>query len=336
MEQPPEWWMIFEDELERRAFLKKAGLWVGGLLIGGSLAALAGCGGKNAARPGVFPRASSPARPPASAGAGVDIAVAEKGAAGDLARRAVEALGGMSRFVQPGHTVVVKPNASFMDGPKAATSTNPEVVGAVVSMCREAGAARVIVLEHCLRGSPDACLGGNGIGSAARAAGAQVLAYDAGDRSHGVLAAVPGGTALKEVQVYPEVLEADMVITVPKAKHHGSAGLSLGMKNFIGVMTDMSSIHNHDLHRAIADLATLVKPGLSVIDASIILLDNGPGGPGPTKATETVIASADVVAADAFACTLFGLTAADVPYITHAGDSGLGRYELDGLKIERV
>jgi len=110
MEQPPEWWMIFEDELERRAFLKKAGLWVGGLLIGGSLAALAGCGGKNAARPVVFPRASSPAQPPASAGAGVDIAVAEKGAAGDLARRAVEALGGMSRFVQPGHTVVVKPN----------------------------------------------------------------------------------------------------------------------------------------------------------------------------------------------------------------------------------
>jgi uncharacterized protein (DUF362 family) len=328
--------MIFEDELERRAFLKKAGLWVGGLLIGGSLAALAGCGEKEAVRPAVLPRASSPAAPPAPAGTGVDLAVAEKGAPGDLARRAVGALGGMSTFVQPGYTVLVKPNASFMDGPEAATSTHPDVVGAVVSMCREAGAARVIVLEHCLRGSPEACLGGNGIGAAARAAGAQVLAYDGGDSSGGVLAAVPGGTALKEVEVYPEVLEADLVITVPRAKHHGSAGLSLGMKNFIGVMTNMSSIHNHDLHRAIADLATLVKPGLSVIDASVILLDNGPGGPGPTRATETVVASGDVVAADSFACTLFGLTAADVPYVTYAGGSGLGRYELDGLNIEKV
>lgn len=318
--------------LERREFLKKAGLWAGGIAIGGALAALAGC----AETQSTVVKTSAPSSaPPPTAGA-VDLAAATGAVPGDTARKAVEALGGMGRFVKAGDMVVVKPNASFMDGPEAATSTDPGIVGQVVAMCREAGASRVVVLEHCLRGSASACLSGNGIGAAVRQAGGEMLAFDAGNAGHGVDTAIPDAVVMDTVSVYPEVLEADVVITVPRAKHHGSAGLSLGMKNFIGVMTNMSSIHNFGLHQGIADLNTLVRPALSVVDASVILLDNGPGGPGPTHAANTVIASGDVVAADAYACGLFGRSPAEIQYISLGNRAGLGEIDLNKLKIARV
>ena len=241
----------------------------------------------------------------------------------DIAK-AMDAVGGMRRFVKAGGTVVVKPNASFMDGPQAGTSTHPEVVASVVTMCRKAGAAKVIVMDHTLRGAAQTCLQSNGIGAAVKQAGGEILAFGAGESGHGVDAAIPGGVALHKTNIYPELLSADLVITVPKAKHHGSAGLSLGMKNFIGVITEMSSIHNVGLHQGIADLNTLIKPGLSIVDATTILLDNGPGGPGPTRSANTVIASHDVVAADAFACTLFGKSPSEIGYIVAGNRGGLG------------
>ncbi len=318
--------------LERRDFLKKAGIWTGGILMGGALAALAGCTEPKAP----LVRTSGPSSSPAPVAGAPDLAAATGADPGETARRAVDALGGMGRFVKAGDMVVVKPNASFMDGPEAATSTNPAVVSQVVTMCREAGASRVVVLEHCLRGSADACLSGNGIGEAVTRAGGEMLAFDAGNRGNGVQAAVRSGVALKTVSVYPEVLQADVVITVPRAKHHGSAGLSLGMKNFIGVMTDMSSIHNFGLHQGIADLNSLVRPALSVVDASVILLDNGPGGPGTTHAANTIIASGDVVAADSYTCGLFGRLPQEIEYVSLGNRAGLGEMDLNKLRIARV
>lgn len=324
------------DEVERRAFLKKAGRWGGGLLLAASLGTIASCGtkGGNSVSTGTTPATvpAAPAPPPGPA----DLGVATGQDAGVLARKAVDAIGGMGRFVKAGNVVVVKPNASFFGGVEAATSTHPDVVSAVVAMCREAGAKRVIMMDHTLRGAADACLSSNGIGSAVERAGGEVLAYGAGDRGHGVDADIPRGVAMKSASVYPEVLSADLVITVPKAKHHAGAGLTLGMKNFIGVLTDMSSIHTFGLHQAVADLNTLVRPHLSVIDASVILLENGPGGPGRTRQAGTVIASADVVAADSYACTLFGKSAADVPYIVHGEAAGLGQSDFNKLRIARV
>lgn len=321
-------------EVERRDFVKKAGKWTGGLILAAYLGTLASCGRKTApVVRRIVPETTAAVPPP---GAQADLAVAAGSSAGEITRKAVEAIGGMGSFVKEGDVVVVKPNASFLDGVSAATSTHPDVVGQVVAMCREAGASRVIVTDHCLRGTPEACFGANGIGEAVRKNGGEVIAYGAGDTGHGVDAEIPQGVVMKRTNIYPEVQEADVVITVPKAKHHSSAGLSLGMKNFIGVTTHMSSIHNLDLHRAIADLNTLVRPALTVTDATIILLDNGPGGPGPTKAANEVIASSDIVAADSYACTLFGLSASDVPYIVYGNQAGLGEVDYNKLKIARV
>lgn len=330
---------ILGSEVERLEFLKKAGKWAGGILLAGSLGTLAAsCTGKEAARhtAGSAPAASTaPAQ--ASPVGTADLAVASGGGdPGALARRAVDAIGGMGKFVKAGNVVVIKPNASFTDGPKGGTSTDPSVVAQVVAMCKEAGASRVIVTDHTLRGAADMCFTRNGIGAAARSAGAEILAYGGSDSSQGVETAVPNGVALRTTRIYPAVLSADVVITVPKAKSHEGAGLSLGMKNLIGVTADMSNIHNAGLEQGIADLAGLVRPKLSIVDASVVLLSNGPGGPGPIASPGIVIASPDFVAADSYACTIFGKTASDVPYVVNAGRAGLGQVDFNRLKVAKV
>lgn len=329
---------LLEKSVERREFLYRAGKLAGGLVLAGALGSLASCSrGQPPTSAGSAPRVSSaPASSPQAAGA-ADLAVASGGGdPGTLARKAVDALGGMGRFVKKGDVVVLKPNASFTDGPDGGTSTHPAVVQQVVAMCREAGASRVIVTDHTLRGSAETCFNSNGIGAAARAAGAQIVAFGGSDGSGGVPVEIPGGVALRSTSIYPVVRDADVLITIPKAKNHEGAGLSLGMKNLIGVTADMSSIHNVGLHQGIADLAGLIRPALSVIDASIVLTANGPGGPGPVSSPGTVLASPDFVAADSYACTLFGMTAREVPYIAAAGRAGLGQVDFNTLKIAKV
>lgn len=319
--------------IERREFLRKACKLGGGLLIVSSLGPLAAsCGNSTSTghAPGTVAR-TAPAAGPS------DLAIAHGTSPGELTRKAVDAIGGMGRFVKSGNVVVVKPNASFLNGLRDATTTDPEVVGQVVAMCKEANAKRVIVMDHILCGSVKDGFGPmSGIGEAVESAGGEVIAYDAGDDAHGVATAIPGGKAMSQTYIYPEYLQADVVITVPKAKHHSGAGLTLGMKNFIGATANMGDFHGYDLHQAIADVNTLVRPTLSVIDASVVLTENGPGGPGPVAQIGQVIASADIVAADSYACTLFGKTASDVPYIIHGAEAGLGSADYTKLKIAEV
>jgi uncharacterized protein (DUF362 family) len=323
---------FFLADVERREFLKKAGRVAGGMALAACFGSLASCAGRDTHTAEVSSPVTAPAPP-----SGSDIAIASGGSPADLARRAVDAIGGMSRFVGEGSFVVVKPNASFLNGLRDATTTDPGVVGEVVAMCRDAGASKVLVIDHVLCGTVEDGFGsGSGIGEAVESNGGKVLGFDAGDRGGGVDAEIPNAQAMRSTSVYPEVLEADLVITVPKAKHHSGTGLTLGMKNFIGVTANMSKIHTHDTHRAIADLNRLVRPGLSVVDATVILTANGPGGPGPTSEPGQVIASSDVVAADSYACTLFGMTARDVPYIVYGQEAGLGEVEFNKLNPARV
>lgn len=323
-------------DVERREFLRRAGRWAGGALLAGVLGGLVGCGAEQAVKR-TAPVATSPESTAPAAGGSVDFAVAAGGGdPGALARKAVEALGGMKRFVPGGSVVAIKPNASFMDGPEAGTSTHPSVVGAVVAMCREAGASRVIVTDHCLRGAADLCFSRNGIGAAAKDAGGEVIAYGGSDSGRGKPTPIPDGIAMKSADFYPLVMDADVLITVPKAKHHSSSELSLGMKNLMGTIGHMSNVHNYDLHQGIADLASLLRPNLSIVDASVVLLENGPGGPGPTKSPGTVIASPDFVAADSFACTLFGMSGSQVGYVADAARMGLGTLDYTTLKTANV
>jgi uncharacterized protein (DUF362 family) len=252
-------------------------------------------------------------------------------------RAAVDLLGGMGRFVKPGQRVVVKPNMSFAHGAEEAANTHPEVVREVVAMCRQAGAARVRVLDHPLR-QAELCIEGV----------RQACGIFEEDMVHGLSqprffkpAPIPAGVQMKETQVMQEVLAADVLIAVPVAKSHGSTGVSLTMKGMMGLVWDRGSMHGrYDLHTAIVDLASLLRPALVIIDGSRVLSTNGPSGPGTVLTPNTIIASTDMVSADAQAVREFEwygrrLEPRQVDHIRLAHERGLGRMDLERLAVRR-
>jgi uncharacterized protein (DUF362 family) len=299
--------------------------------------------GASTAVPAAAPTAASAATAPTptapSAAAEAAYLAVARGAGADpaeLTRRAIAAVGGIERFVKPGADVIVKPNiCTAYHGPEYATTTNPQVVAAIVSLCLGAGAKRVRVMDLPFGGSPQSAYNVSGIEAAVKAAGGQMeVMKPVGYRE----VAIPEGRVLKKSKIYGDILDADTVINVPIAKNHGSATLTLSMKNLMGVVLFRNAMHAQGLHQSIADLCTVVRPQLTVVDATRILLRNGPTGGNldDVKQTDTVIASADMVAADSYAATLFGLTANDIDYIRFGAEMGLGQMDLDTIKVEEI
>lgn len=232
------------------------------------------------------------------------VAVATKDAPANLVRKAIGALGGMQTFVKKGGRVVVKPNLAFARRPEIAATTNPEVVSEVVRLCFGAGAKEVLVLDYPVD-SPRIAYEMSGVAQAVAPLGATMVTVSRWDF---MPLEVPKGRILSayEVKVLKHVLQADVLINVAIAKTHSAATLTLGLKNLMGVIQDRGAWHDSsDLHQCIADVATAVKPHLTIIDAVRILTSNGPKGPGRVEEKGTVIAGTDIVVADAFATTLY-------------------------------
>jgi uncharacterized protein (DUF362 family) len=253
-----------------------------------------------------------------------------------LVRAAVAAIGGMARFVPAGSNVIIKPNICTSNRAyDGAATTNPWVVGALVKMCFEAGAGRVRVFDFPFNGNNPTNYRTSGIADPVLAAGGELETLDWNKFTP---TSLPHARSLGSAAFYSEVIDADVVINVPIAKHHGSAGLTLGMKNLMGVVSDRGAIHVN-LHPRIADLADYVRPELTVIDAVRILIANGPisYSAGDVRKMNTVIASADIVAADAYATRLFGWTNPNrLGYVRIGNEIGLGRSDLENLRIADI
>jgi uncharacterized protein (DUF362 family) len=262
-----------------------------------------------------------------------DLAVASGTPPAKITRAAVDALGGMKRFVSRGDVVVVKPNIGWDRTPEYAANTNPEVVAAVVRLCLEAGAKRVKVFDHPVS-DPRRTYKQSGIADAAAAAGAVVSFID--DRKFKDMQI--NGHSLKSWPLYTEVFEADKVINVPIAKTHGLSKLTLGMKNWMGVMGGSRGRIHQRVNESIVDLAMFIKPVLTILDAVRILTDNGPQGGNLTdvKQINMVIAGTDAVAVDAFGATLFGMKPAELGCVRIGHQLKLGSMDLEKMKIKRI
>jgi len=269
-----------------------------------------------------------------------DLIISRGGNPAALARSAVDALGGMKRFVKPGNKVVIKPNMSFGSGPEAGSNTHPAIVREVALMCTEAGASSVAVVDNVLQAPAD-CL-----------AKSQIPKYcqDVPKTSVNVVkdnrlfreVKVEKGLQLKSMEVISAVLDADVLIAVPVGKTHSSAGVSFSMKGMMGLIKDRMPFHSrYDLHESIVDMVTVLKPHLVVIDGTRILSTGGPGGPGKVIPLNLVVASTDMVAADAQMLTLgtwFGrqFRPDQVRHIKLAAERGLGSMDLQKLNVKNI
>jgi len=248
---------------------------------------------------------------------------------------ALAALGGIERFVKGGDDVIIKPNICTDYYPyEYAATTNPQVVATLVRLCLGAGAGRVRVTDFPFGGSAQSAYAMSGIADAVEAAGGEM---EANNRNKFKMTAIPQGRDIQEWPIYQEVLNADVLIDVPIAKHHSLARLTLAGKNLMGVIQNRGQIHAN-LGQRIADLASIVRPQLTVVDAVRTLMNHGPTGGNldDVRLTNTVIASHDIVAADAYAATLFGLAGADISYVKAAAEMGLGTLDLNSIEIEEI
>lgn len=243
----------------------------------------------------------------------------------------VNSMGGIEKFVKKGSKVVIKPNIAWNRTPAQAATTNPEVVASLVKMSIAAGASSVIVTDNPCNPWQTVCVT-TGIKDAVEKAGGTMKGPSKFKKVE-----IPSGVVLKKAEVLEDILDADVVINVPVVKVHGSqAKITISMKNLMGVVKDRGYFHRTDLNQCIADISSFVKPALTVIDATRILLTKGPQGPGLVKETKTVFAGTDFVALDAFGATLLGINPADVRHIQISRKMGLGEGDLSKVNIKYV
>jgi uncharacterized protein (DUF362 family) len=248
-------------------------------------------------------------------------------------RRALEAMGGMGAFVKRGERVAVKPNVGWNRLPEQAANTEPLVVAEVVRLALAAGAAEVWVTDNPVN-TAERCFARSGIADAARAAGAKVVLPS--ERAFRLVEVA--GATLRVAEVLWPLVDADRIINLPVVKQHGLSRATLSMKNWYGVLGGHRARLHQDIHRSVVDLATLVKPTLTVLDATRILLANGPSGGSldDVKRLDTVAVSADEVALDAFGASLLGLSPDDVGSIALGEKAGLGRADWRSTKLEEL
>lgn len=263
-----------------------------------------------------------------------------RGDPGPATRAAVDLVGGMKKFVKPGQRVVIKPNMSFASPPERGANTHPEVVKELAVMCKEAGASKILVLDNSL-GPAERCLEKSGIRTACREIDREMV-FNLADESLFTEVKIPKAESMDHNAVMKEVLRADVLIAAPVAKTHSGAGVSLSLKGMMGLIYNRRDMHwRYDLHTAIVDLCTVVKAHLTVIDATRVLSTNGPGGPGKVLRENTVIASEDMVAADAFTVASFEwygkkYQPGQVRHIREAHKRGLGRMDIENLKVKTI
>ncbi len=263
-----------------------------------------------------------------------DLAAIKGGEPDVMFDEAIKALGGMSKFVKKGQTVVLKPNIGWDVVPERAGNTNPLLVNRIIKHCFDAGAKDVYVFDHTCD-NWNKCYSNSGIERAVKDAKGKIVS--GASESYYQDVTVKQGKKLKKAKVHELILESDVFINVPILKHHSSADITIGMKNLMGIVWDRGYWHSNNLHQCISDFASFRKPDLTVVDAYYVMKKNGPRGVSKEDVItmKSQIISTDIVAADAAAAKLFGSDPGKIDYIRIADEMKIGTMNLDKLSIYR-
>lgn len=249
----------------------------------------------------------------------------------DITKRAVELQGGMKRFISKQDVVMVKPNIGWNRNVQQAADTNPEVVKAVINMCFDAGAKKVMVMDNTCHKAEDTYRR-SGIQEVVEKAGAKILFAD----ENRLIIHNFHGDKLKRWPVFRDFLEVDKFINIPILKHHASSGLTIGMKNLYGILGGRRGKLHRNMGENIADLAHGFKTDLTVVDAYRILKRNGPigGRLSDVELKKTVICSPNVMEADVVSAVLFGKKPEDIPFIASAFNRGMGNKDITKIQVK--
>lgn len=269
-----------------------------------------------------------------------DLVAVMGGEPAAMLTRAIKEMGGIGKFVKKGDKVVVKPNIGWDRKPELAANTNPDLVGALVKMCKSAGASEVLVFDHTCHDWKKS-YANSGIERAVISAGGKMVPGN--DESYYREVDIPRGINLKNTKIHKAILDCDVWFNVPVLKHHGGSKNSIAMKNLMGIVWERGYFHSHDLHQCIADIASLAKkPALNIVDAYRIMKSNGPQGKSEADVVtlKSLIISPDFVAADTASMKLFSQVQPteikDVRYIALAEKLKIGTQNIESLNVKRI
>jgi len=237
---------------------------------------------------------------------------------------------GIRTFIAKGDVVMLKPNVGFGRDPRLGATTNPQVVRAVIRLCREAGARKIIVADNPIE-NPPACFARSGIGKAAEAEGATVAIYSSAQMAAvQIRADAPNPAKGEALGVWPifwkPLRDADKVIGIPVIKDHNLCSASMAMKNWYGLLSGRRNQFHQAIHNIISDLGYMMRPTLIVADGTRVMMRNGPTGGrlsdvaiGGVTARPVVVASVDQLACDSWCYQkLLGRDPASVRYLALA------------------
>lgn len=262
------------------------------------------------------------------------VAVARGKEYAKLVEKVVADLGGIGKFVSKGDKVVVKPNIGWDRNVEQGANTHPIVVVALVKLALDAGAKQVLVFDRTCN-EAKRCYVNSGIQQAVADIGDKRAVCEFIDNRKWAKLNIAKGKSVTEWEFYREAVECDCYINAPIAKHHGLAKLTLGLKNTMGILNGNRGQIHQDIGQKLADINTVIPCKLTVIDATRILLAHGPQGGDlkDVKVLDTVIASADPVAADAYATTLFGKKPDEIASTVAAYKMGMGEMDLSKIRV---
>jgi uncharacterized protein (DUF362 family) len=250
-----------------------------------------------------------------------------------LMQRCMETIFANGGFGPRVKTVALKVNAAWDRTPEQAANTHPDLVDVFLEKAVASGVKVTIAENPCNRAAKTFV--SSGIQEVAKKHKVDLVALGKDDY---VETAIPGGQALKIERVGRIFLEADAVVNMPIAKHHGSATLTICMKNWMGAVEGRRNWHGNNLHQCIADFATLIKPTWSIVDATACMTSGGPQGPSKDMIyPQQLILSKDQVAADTVAAKLFHQDPlAAVKYLAIARDMGIGETDLTRMNLHTI
>ena len=250
-----------------------------------------------------------------------------------ITKKAIETLGGMSKFIAKQDIVMVKPNIGWNRTIEQAANTNPEVLKAVIESILNAGAKKVIVMDNSCHKAADTYRR-SGIQEMAKKMGAEVRFSDENRlKTHNFI-----GEKLKKWPVFKDHLDVDKFVNVPILKHHGSAGITIGMKNLYGILGGNRGKLHRNMGINISDLGYGFKTTLTIVDAFRVLKRNGPVGGrlSDVEMKKTVIASQNIMETDVVATHLFGANPEQFDFLTAAFRKKMGNIDLTKINLKTL
>ncbi len=232
--------------------------------------------------------------------------------------------------------LTLKVNAAWYRTPEQGANTHPELVDTFLKGCKQRGIKEFVMPENTCDRAKDA-FPQSGLLDVAKANGVPMIDLRRNRESFKEYK-IPQGKRLSEAEVASDFIETDALVNIPVAKHHSAAVVTAAMKNWMGAVRDRRYWHRNNLHQCIADFSTFIKPTWTIVDATRIMLDNGPKGPAKQmKRPDLLILSRDQVAADVYASTLFSPEGPEsIKYLRIAREMNIGAADLKNLSVHKI